>query len=53
MDSFEFSPKAEFTSPLYVHIAFATDTEAPSLCLAQLIHVNLVICFDEIIYFYN
>ena len=26
--SFQFSPEAEFTSPLYVHITCATDTEA-------------------------
>ena len=25
--SFEFSPKVEVTSPLHVHITFATDTE--------------------------
>ena len=27
---FEFSPEAEFISPLYVHITVATDTEAES-----------------------
>ena len=35
--SFQFCPKAEFTSPLCVHITLATDTEAESPCLAQLI----------------
>ena len=34
--SFQFSPEAEFASPLYVHINLATDTEAESLCFAQL-----------------
>ena len=29
--SFQFSPEAEFTSPLYVHVNFATDNEAESL----------------------
>ena len=35
--SFQFSPEAEFTSPLYVHITFATDTEAESTCFAKLL----------------
>ena len=33
--SFEFSPKAEFTSLLYVYITFATDTGVESLFIAQ------------------
>ena len=28
VDSFQFSPEAEFTSHLYVYVTFATDTEA-------------------------
>ena len=35
--SFQFSPEAKFTSPLYIHITFATDTEAESPCFAQLL----------------
>ena len=35
--SFEFSTKAEFTSPLYIHITLATDTKAPSSGLEQLL----------------
>ena len=35
--SFQFSPEAEFTSPLYVHITLGTDTEAESPCFAQLL----------------
>ena len=31
-DSFQFSPEAEFTSHLYVHVIFATDTEAELTC---------------------
>ena len=34
---FEFSPIAEFTSPLYVHITIARDTEAVSSRLTQLL----------------
>ena len=34
--SFQFFPEAEFTSHLYVHITLAADTEAESLCFAQL-----------------
>ena len=34
---YQFSPEAEFTSPLYVRITLATDTEAESLCLTQLL----------------
>ena len=34
--SFEFPPKAEFTSPLYVHITLATDTDAAASCFSQL-----------------
>ena len=34
--SFQFAPEAEFTSPLYFRIALAKDTEAGSLCFAQL-----------------
>ena len=34
--SFQFSPEPEFTSPLYIHITRATDTEAESPCFAQL-----------------
>ena len=34
--SFQFFPEAEFTSHLYVHIILAADTEAESLCFAQL-----------------
>ena len=33
--SFQFSPEVEFTSPSYVHIIVATDTEAESPCFAQ------------------
>ena len=33
--SFQFSPEAEFTSPLYVHITLATNTEAESPCFKQ------------------
>ena len=36
-DSFQFSPEDEFTSPWYVHITFATDTEAESSCFPQLL----------------
>ena len=34
---FQFSPEAEFTPPLYVHIIFATDTEREALCFTQLL----------------
>ena len=34
---FQFFPEAEFTSLLYVYITLATDTEAESLCFAQLL----------------
>ena len=43
--SFGFLPKAEFTSPLQQTL------EAPSSRLSQLLHVNLVICLNKIIYF--
>ena len=33
--SFEVSPKAEFTSPVYVHSTLATDTEAELLFTAS------------------
>ena len=33
--SFEFSPKAQFTSPLYIHIILAADTEAESQHLTE------------------
>ena len=36
-DSFEFSPKADFTSPLYVYITLATGTDAAASRLAQLL----------------
>ena len=36
-DSFEFSPKSEFTRPLYVHITLATDTKAAYSCFAYLL----------------
>ena len=32
-----FSPKAEFTTPLHVHITLATDTDPASLRLTQLL----------------
>ena len=35
--SFQFSPETEFTSYLYVHITLATDTEAESLCFAEVL----------------
>ena len=35
--SFQFSSKAEFTSPLYVHITIATDTQIESPCFAPLL----------------
>ena len=35
--SFQFSPEAEFTSPSYVHITLATDTEAESPYFAQML----------------
>ena len=35
--SFQFSPEAGLISPLYVYITLATDTEAESLCFAQLL----------------
>ena len=35
--SFQFSPEAEFTSPLYLYIILATGTEVEALCLAQLL----------------
>ena len=35
--SFLFSLEAEFTSPLYVRIIFATDTELELLCFAELL----------------
>ena len=38
--SFEFSPKAEFTSPLYVLITHAADTEATSPRLHNWCSVN-------------
>ena len=34
--SFQFSPEAEFTSPLYVHITPETDTEAESPIFTEL-----------------
>ena len=34
---FQFSSEAEFTSPLYVHITLATDSEAESPYFAQLL----------------
>ena len=34
---FQFSPEAEFTSPLYVHITFATDNKAESQCFKELL----------------
>ena len=36
-DSFEFSSKVDFTSPLYVYITLATDTDAAAMRLAQLL----------------
>ena len=33
--SFQFSPEAESTSHLYVHITLATDTEVESPCFSQ------------------
>ena len=33
---FEFPPEVDFTFFLYVHVVFATDTEAESLCFVQL-----------------
>ena len=36
-DSFEVSPKAKFTSPLYIYIILATDTEAKSTHFSQLL----------------
>ena len=35
-DSFEVSPKAKFTSPLYIYIILATDNEAKSPHFSQL-----------------
>ena len=35
--SFQFSPETKFTSPLYVHITLAAETEAESQCFAQLL----------------
>ena len=35
--SFQFSPEADFTSPLYVYITLATETEAESPGFAQLL----------------
>ena len=35
--SFEFSPEAEFTPLLYVHIPLATDTEEEAPCFTQLL----------------
>ena len=35
--SLEFTPKAELTWPLHVHITLERDTEAPSSRLAQLL----------------
>ena len=34
--SIQFSPEAEFTSPLYIPVTLATDTESDSPCFAQL-----------------
>ena len=31
---FKFSPKAEFASPLYVHITLAIDTNSKTSCFA-------------------
>ena len=54
--SFEFSPIAEFTSHLHVHITLAADTEATSLRLVQLLKcqkhaetLNIQIDFKRII----
>ena len=38
--SFEFPPKAEFTSLLYVHITLATDTDAAASCFSQLLQYS-------------
>ena len=35
--SFQFSPETEFTSPLYLYIILATETEVEAPCLAQLL----------------
>ena len=35
--SFQFSPEAEFASPLYVHIILATNIEIKSPCFEQLL----------------
>ena len=44
--SFQFSPEAEFTLPLYVHITLAADTEAESPCSSKLLqcqkHVEIL-----------
>ena len=37
MSSFQFSPEAQFTSPLYFYMTLATDTEAKSLCFPQVL----------------
>ena len=34
--SFQFSPEAEFTSPLYICVTLSTDTEAESSCFLRL-----------------
>ena len=34
--SFQFSPEAEFTSPLYICVNLSTDTEAESSCFLRL-----------------
>ena len=34
--SFQFSPEAEFISPLHVQVTFPTDTKAESLCFVRL-----------------
>ena len=37
---FEFSPKAEFISSLYIHVTVATDTDAAAFCYAQLLQYS-------------
>ena len=34
--SFQFSPEAEFISPLHVQVTFPADTKAESLCFVRL-----------------
>ena len=39
-DSFAFSPKADLTSPMYVHITLGIDTEADSSYFTKLLHYS-------------